>query len=568
MVKRRSSWIETLRATFLTLLFSLVLMGLLLLISFRVAAAQSPAPDSACKLCHVGNEEQLPLPSGEMLNLGVDLALIGESIHGSHAAQAVYCSDCHASRRQYRYPHEPNPAQNRQEFVQDIAQNCQSCHPSQSSAVHNPGHLLAFKKDNLPNTALPNCVNCHAGHTGNEAAHLRVDPVATCRTCHASFDDPRVGEPHDEVMTNLATGKIAADPTCQSCHSDQPQPVDAQCKTCHALLTSEMTLPSGQRVNLHVNAEEIVQSVHGDRQVADVEYKALQCTDCHKDQARYGFPHPDLSAETRRELTLEMEQLCQGCHADVYQRQKDGVHEQAIAEGNPEAATCFDCHGNHAIQPPNEPREHISQTCGNCHSTINEQYSQSVHGAALIGEQNPDVPICTDCHGVHDIGDPTSAQFRVTSPDLCADCHADKELMSNYAISTDVFDTYVADFHGTTVELFEKQQPWQATNKAVCYDCHGVHNILPASNEHSQVIRENLLTTCQKCHPDATASFPDAWTSHFKPSLQHNPLVYFVDLFYAFAIPSILGGFLLFIGSDLYRRTWNRARRNKGRNYD
>ena len=135
--------------------------------------------------------------------------------------------------------------------------------------------------------------------------------------------------------------------------------------------------------------------------------------------------------------------------------------------------------------------------------------------------------------------------------------------MERHGISTDVFDTYVADFHGTTVELFEKQSPDHETNKAVCYDCHGVHNILPATDEHSQVIRDNLLTTCQKCHPDANANFPDAWTSHYKPSLEHNPLVYLIDRFYAIVIPMFIGGFVLFIGTDVLRRSWNRLRRKK-----
>ncbi len=137
--------------------------------------------------------------------------------------------------------------------------------------------------------------------------------------------------------------------------------------------------------------------------------------------------------------------------------------------------------------------------------------------------------------------------------------------MGKYGISTDVFDTYVADFHGTTVQLFEKQSPDQETNKAVCYDCHGVHNILPASDENSQVIRENLLVTCQQCHPDANTNFPDAWTSHFKPSLQHNTLVYLVDLFYAIVIPITIGFFTLLIGSDIYRTSRERRARRRGR---
>ena len=64
--------------------------------------------------------------------------------------------------------------------------------------------------------------------------------------------------------------------------------------------------------------------------------------------------------------------------------------------------------------------------------------------------------------------------------------------MNKYEISTEVFDTYVADFHGTTVILFEHQDPNVETNKAVCYDCHGVHNICllytsDAADERSSV---------------------------------------------------------------------------------
>ena len=81
-------------------------------------------------------------------------------------------------------------------------------------------------------------------------------------------------------------------------------------------------------------------------------------------------------------------------------------------------------------------------------------------------------------------------------------------MMGKYDISTDVFNTYVADFHGTTVTIFDKQSPDQATNKAVCYDCHGVHDIKSVSDPEATVVKENLLVTCQRCHPDAEANFP------------------------------------------------------------
>jgi hypothetical protein len=513
--------------------------------------ASVPAPDSACKLCHVGNAKELVLPSGETLSLGVGLEELQQSVHGMHATEQVYCVDCHAGRRRYRFPHEPNPAQNLQEFRADIAQNCEQCHVS--GAVHNPGHLQVEDK-----TGIPTCADCHGGHTVTSSTAMAADPVGTCQSCHQTFEDPHVGDVHAEVVMNLGS-----DQSCETCHSALPQAEDTQCKACHSLLTSQLTLISGQKVDLHVNPDVIAGSVHGERQVQGQLYQALQCTDCHRDQGRYGFPHPELTAETARELTIDMENLCQECHQEIFQRQADGIHGIALEEGEVNSATCADCHGNHDIQDPDEPRARVSHTCAGCHSTIQAQYTSSVHGAALEGEDNPDVPVCTDCHGVHDIGDPTTAEFRLKSPQLCGNCHANEQMMAKYGISTDVFDTYVADFHGTTVRLFEKQAPDQQTNKAVCYDCHGVHNILPANDAHSQVIKENLLVTCQQCHPDANANFPASWTSHFKPSMEHNPVVYLVNLFYQILIPVLVGGFALYVGTDVLRRWWDRIRRRK-----
>ena len=175
------------------------------------------------------------------------------------------------------------------------------------------------------------------------------------------------------------------------------------------------------------------------------------------------------------------------------------------------------------------------------------------------------MPVCTDCHGAHSQDDPTTAAFRLKSPDICGKCHADAALMKKYGISTDVFNTYVADFHGTTVTLFEKQHPDQPTNKAVCTDCHGVHDIMQVTAANASVVKENLLTTCRRCHPDATTNFPDSWVGHFPPSRDRFPLVYYVNLFYKILIPAVIGGMALFVGIDAVRRIINRFRRKENR---
>ena len=126
--------------------------------------------------------------------------------------------------------------------------------------------------------------------------------------------------------------------------------------------------------------------------------------------------------------------------------------------------------------------------------------------------------------------------------------------MTKYDINTEVFDTFVSDFHGTTVAIFEQTAPDQETNKAVCIDCHGVHDIRPATDENSTIIKQNLITTCQRCHPGAPPDFSDAWLSHYPPDLRHNTIVFLVNLFYWIVIPATMGGILLFITTDFWRR--------------
>jgi predicted CXXCH cytochrome family protein len=302
-----------------------------------------------------------------------------------------------------------------------------------------------------------------------------------------------------------------------------------------------------------VDAEVLANSVHG----ADNPEGALVCADCHADHT---FPHAPTTARNVREFQLARYQSCRTCHEEQYSAASDSVHGQAIRQGQLDAATCVDCHGSHDIQVPDEPRDRISLTCGQCHGAIFTEYRESVHGAALFEEQSEDVPTCIDCHGVHDISHPNATAFRVRSPQLCADCHADGELMAQYDISTDVFDTYLSDFHGTTVALFEQQDPDVVSNEAVCYDCHGVHNITPADDSKSQVAKENLLATCRQCHPGATDDFPDAWVGHFQPTFEDNPALTLVDLFYKIIIPATIGGFVLLVGTDIFGRVRRRLR--------
>jgi len=331
----------------------------------------------------------------------------------------------------------------------------------------------------------------------------------------------------------------------------ESKPDNAYCLGCHSKPGMIKVLPSGEQLYLSVDADDFAASVHTKEDIT--------CVSCHPTIT--AFPHQPVTAANRRDYTLTYADTCKKCHEDKIK--PDGMHQKLMAGGNKNAPICADCHNPHT-QPKLKDsngnvvfieKAKIAQTCARCHSTIYNEYANSVHGAAAIGANNPDVPVCITCHGVHEITDPTTNQFRLASPKLCGDCHTDKSMMAKYKLSTDVYNTYVADFHGTTVTLFQKNSPDAQTNKAVCYDCHGVHNILnPKDPQGGISIKENMLKACQKCHPDANANFPDSWTSHYIPTPEHNPLVYYVNLFYMIFIPGVLGGMGVFVLSDVFAR--------------
>jgi hypothetical protein len=353
--------------------------------------------------------------------------------------------------------------------------------------------------------------------------------------------------------------------TLDDVNSTTPIVSNQVCLGCHSQPGFSMTLRNGDVLDLTVDPEIYAASIHGQDGYA--------CVQCHTNLGNY--PHPPFAATDLRDVTLQLTNVCDRCHSGEYNLTLDSVHAAAQAAGKREAAVCTDCHGSHDVQQWTNPqtqvilpsaRLSIPTTCSKCHNAIYQKYRTSVHGAALTEEGNTDVPTCIDCHGVHNIGNPTTTAFRLKSPELCATCHTNPAIMDKYGISTDVLNTYVADFHGTTVTLFEKQSPDSPTNKPVCYDCHGIHDISRVDDPQTGIqMQQNLLVRCKVCHPDATSNFPSAWMSHYIPSPQHYSLVYYVNLFYKIFIPLVLGGMVALVGMDVGHSIYVKARRSKPR---
>lgn len=319
-----------------------------------------------------------------------------------------------------------------------------------------------------------------------------------------------------------------------------------KCLACHGK-ASQVTLASGEVLDLRIDEEALSHSSH---------MKKLACSDCHANLKNLDGMHPAQRFDTRREYAIAYSEQCQKCHFTNYKESLDGVHRARIATGRMEAAVCSDCHGAHAIGPPGDPRSRVSDTCATCHAGIAKVYAGSVHGkAALAG--NEDMPVCTDCHRAHDIADPRKADFRLRSPQICAECHTDAKRMAKYKLSTGVLRTYFSDFHGATVQL-QARGKGEVAAVALCTDCHGAHDVTKVDDPHSPVLKENLLNTCRKCHQGAKADFPSAWLSHVEPSATRAPLVYLVKLLYTVLIPFMIGGLALQVILHLWRIVVNR----------
>ncbi len=127
----------------------------------------------------------------------------------------------------------------------------------------------------------------------------------------------------------------------------------------------------------------------------------------------------------------------------------------------------------------------------------------------------------------------------------CRECHGNEDIAARHDLSPDVVDTYLADFHGVTLKLYERHDRDIKRNVLVCADCHGTHDIQPVTEDNAVAMKGELVEVCRGCHEDVAADFPNAWLSHYPPSLAQNPLVFLVKTAYWILIPFVIVGLTL-----------------------
>ena len=366
----------------------------------------------------------------------------------------------------------------------------------------------------------------------------RVLPAqADCLACHG-----------DKSMQNAAGHSIAVDGDkfgasihgglgCNGCHTDikeYPHPdhiAKVECKTCHADQSSALQ-----------------GSVHSSS-------KDHPCTSCHG-SAHEIFPKTDARAAV---YPLNVPRTCGTCHGtdgmakkhglpSVYPNYVDSIHGFALSkEGLLVAANCKSCHGSHGILSHKDPRSptykaNIHKTCGTCHAKIAADYEGGSHGHA-VATGNLKAPVCTDCHTAHAILQPTEAAFRMQSTPICGSCHSDK------------LSTYHDTFHSQLGSL------GGYVETARCWDCHGAHEIYPASDSRSPIHKSNLVTTCGKCHAGANLSFVQYQPHANAHDRKLNPALFYVRLFMNLLLASVLTFFVIHTVLWLIRSRYDQVRR-------
>lgn len=336
-----------------------------------------------------------------------------------------------------------------------------------------------------PVNSFSDCLQCHGDkslttkNSQGQTISLYVDSAVLEHSVHGGFgcQDCHTG------ITSLPHAQHLPPVDCGSCHTDvaavynrhglrkeTPGQLMPDCPDCHG--THDILAPANK-----------------DSKVNPVNLPAT-CGRCHEDPSIVGQYHIPM---TRPVQVFET-----------------SVHSRLVDHNRRLAATCIDCHSRegtaHMIWAPIFPQSsiyhfNIPKTCGRCHSKVQKDYEQGIHGqVAAMGEA--DAPVCTDCHSAHEILPVTDPRSPVSptnvSMTVCAPCHEERRINIQYGLAAGVIESWLHSYHG----LKSTDGDPRVAN---CSSCHRTHFILPRTDPRSSVAAANVQKTCARCHPSITA---------------------------------------------------------------
>ncbi|MEE9271023.1 MAG: cytochrome c3 family protein [Candidatus Krumholzibacteria bacterium] len=268
---------------------------------------------------------------------------------------------------------------------------------------------------------------------GQEEAVVASDQ---CVACHSDLEVL----PHDYIVEDV---HMKAGLGCAGCHGGDPMSDDDEvamspkagyvgapakkdiskfCGKCHSdiefMRRYQPRIPTDQ-------ASQYATSVHGIR-LARGDENVADCTSCHT-------AHGILAVKDSRSsvYALNVPATCNKCHGDAklmsgygirtdqYEKYAQSVHGKALLENQDVGApACNDCHGNHGAMPPGITS--VRQVCGHCHVNNMQFFTASKMGAAFDREE---LHGCEECHGNHDVKRTADDMVGIGDAAVCIDCH-------------------------------------------------------------------------------------------------------------------------------------------------
>jgi cytochrome b subunit of formate dehydrogenase len=446
--------------------------------------------------------------------------------------------------------------------------DCLACHSDKSISMEKNGTSVSLTVDEkilkLSAHGSLLCTDCHQDFVPDNLPHKKkIEPVQ-CFTCHGDIAQKHAFHPQ---IAQAVSENHQPDVLCQECHGNHDiVPVSSpgsnfsdtnlekSCGRCHTDIET----------TFH-------QSSHGEALHAGKK-GAPNCLTCHRHEVAHVAGITD-----SLKLKTEQNKLCLSCHlgnsdvraqtspsAGFIAAYEHSVHGAALQKGNTSAANCVDCHGSHNMKKAQDPtasvsKSHLVETCAKCHSNIAKEYSESIHGTAFVRGVK-DAPVCTDCHGEHDILGPSDPQSRVAARNVslyvCSPCHSSVRLTQKYGLESDRFKTFSDSYHGLATQA-------GSVEVANCASCHGVHNIKPSSDSTSTISKANLAMTCGKCHPGANARFTIG-SVHVATETRQEPLLYWIASSYIFLIIFTIGGMFIHNLIDFIRKSRRKLMARRG----
>ncbi len=311
--------------------------------------------------------------------------------------------------------------------IVDNAGACMSCHSSRefSKTFKNKEKMSVFvNADDFKGTvhAFLSCTDCHQkvslnAHPGRSSYDSReaflLAASAACRNCHS--DTQLKAKPVHAFLTNKTNG-----PPCIDCHGSHSVKRSTAWKNTLSDNQYCLTCHSQKLTKTLGNGEKISLFIDPSPLKASVHGKHA-CTDCHTGFSRTSHPTRDFSDKRSRSFVIA--EACKRCHLDKHNAVRESIHFKLISEGNSKAPVCTDCHGFHNVGPKATYETLSGVPCKGCHEEVFKRYQKSVHGMAKA-KGHTGAPLCSSCHFAHEVKISAMNERIKTA---CLGCHKEAE---------------------------------------------------------------------------------------------------------------------------------------------